>query len=580
MSTADHLHADYTVHVEQASVAGIKANNEDCIGLRLPSAPLITYKGIAAVIADGVSAAEKGKEAAESAVQGFLSDYYSSPDSWSVKTAGQKVLTALNRWLYGQGQHFASQYQGYACTFSALIVKSRSAYIFHVGDTRIYRWRGNVLEPLTTDHAARINKNTSYLLRALGVEMFVDIDYRQVEVEEGDVFFLSTDGLHNFVSAKDIEACLQRFLKGERGVCDALIQQALANQSDDNLSCQILHVEQLPRHADVNSYRTLVERPFPPPLSSGQKLDGYRIEQQIHASARSQLYLVSDLEEPTQRLIMKTPSVNFEDDLAYIERFVLEAWIAQRIDSPHVVKFVAPRRSPQFLFNLMEYHEGPTLESWMRTHRQADVTLVVNIAAQLMKGLRAFHRRDTLHQDLKPANIVLEQGEKVIIVDFGSCFVAGIDEIAAPLARDKILGTASYTAPEYHCNVRPDARSDQFSLGMIVYEMLTGQRPYGEKYDECMQLSDFLRLPYTPAYHHNPLVPVWMDGAIKKAVNMNLSLRYDDIAEFIHDLQRPNPEFITSSAAPFIDRNPLLFWKLSTAVLAVLLLLSWAYFLH
>lgn len=581
MATVDHLNSDYTAHVEQATVAGIKDTNEDCIGLRVPSLPVVTYKGIAAVIADGVSAAEKGKEAAECAVQGFLSDYYSCPDSWSVKTAGQKVLTALNRWLYGQGRHFASQYQGYVCTFSALIIKSHSAYIFHVGDTRIYRLRGNTLEPLTTDHAVRINANTAYLSRALGVEMNVDIDYRQLDVVADDVFFLCSDGLHNFVSTKDIDQCLRRYREGERGLCETLIQHALTNHSDDNISCQIVHIEKLPSSTDVTSYRSLIELPFPPPLSPGQKLDGYQIEKQIHASARSQLYLVTDLADPAQRqLVMKTPSVNFEDDLAYIERFVMESWIAQRIDSPHVVKFSAVHKPHRFMFSLMEYLEGPTLETWMQQHQPAEISIVVDIAEQLMKGLRAFHRRDTLHQDLKPANIILEKGKKAVIVDFGSCYAAGIDEIAAPLVRDKILGTASYSAPEYHNNVRPDARSDLFSLGVIVYEMLTGHRPYGEKYDQCTEFAEFLRLPYTPAYHHNPLVPVWMDGAIKKAVNLNQTLRYEDVSEFIHDLNTPNRDFISYAASPFIDRNPLLFWKLSTAILALLLMLTWAWHLR
>ncbi|MBV1869315.1 MAG: bifunctional protein-serine/threonine kinase/phosphatase [Gammaproteobacteria bacterium] len=578
MSKVHHLESEYGVHVEQATDAGVKEVNEDCVGLRVPEGTALALKGIALVIADGVSAAEKGKEAAECAVKGFLSDYYSCPDSWSVKTAGQKVLTSLNRWLFGQGQNFAQIQKGYVCTFSSLIIKSRSAYIFHIGDSRIVRLRGNTLEPLTRDHAVHVNDTTCYLARALGMEINVDIDYRHLEVEEGDIFLLSTDGVHDFISTRDVSAALQRFRAGDRGVCDDLIQLALAQSSKDNLSCQILHVERLPENSDLQVYKKLTELPFPPSLEVGQKLDGYLIEKQIHASSRSQLYLVTDLEDvDKQKLVIKTPSENFKDDLPYIERFVLESWFAQRIDSRHVLKPANVYRPQQFLYGVLDYIEGPTLEEWMKANKKADISEVVVIAGQVMKGLRAFHRKDTLHQDLKPGNIILERGETAVIVDFGSCFAAGIDEISAPIVRDKILGTASYSAPEHHTHQRPGARSDLFSLGVIVYEMLTGCRPYGEKYDECTQMRDFSKLHYQSACHLNPLVPVWMDAAIQKAVNLNPAQRYEDVSEFIHDLKAPNSTFDAYSAAPFLDRNPLLFWKLTSLGLGLALVLTWIY---
>ena len=578
MSKVQYLESEYGVHVEQATDSGVKKVNEDCIGLRVPEGSALTLKGIALVVADGVSAAEKGKEAAECAVKGFLSDYYSCPDSWSVKTAGQKVLTSLNRWLFGQGQHFAQIQKGYVCTFSSLIIKSRSAFIFHVGDSRIVRLRGNSLEPLTRDHSVQVNETTCYLARALGMEVNVDIDYRHLDVEEGDVFFLSTDGIHDFVSSRKIADALQRYRSGERGVCDGLIQLALENNSKDNLSCQILHVERLPESSDVQTYKKLTELPFPPALEVGQKLDGYLIERQIHASSRSQLYLVTDPEDESgQRLVMKTPSDNFKDDLAYIERFVLESWVAQRIDNPHVLKPANVNRPRHFLYGVLDYIEGPTLEQWMEENEKPDISEVVEIAEQIMRGLRAFHRRDTLHQDLKPGNIILENGKKAIIVDFGSCFAAGIDEIAAPIVRDRILGTASYSAPEHHTNQRPDARSDLFSLGVIVYEMLTGRRPYGEKYDDCTQMRDFYKIEYQSAYHFNPLVPVWMDAALQKAVNLNSNMRYADVSEFLHDLKTPNSAFVTFKVAPLLERNPLLFWKLSSLCLGLSLVLTWIY---
>ena len=115
----------------QHSIAGRKAENEDCCGIRVPDNYLLHTKGVAAIVADGVSSADNGREASESCVQGFLQDYYSTPESWATKTSAQKVLGALNRWLYGMSiRHQGSATPGYVSTLSALIIKSTTAYIF------------------------------------------------------------------------------------------------------------------------------------------------------------------------------------------------------------------------------------------------------------------------------------------------------------------------------------------------------------------------------------------------------------------------------------------------------------------
>ena len=188
-----------TIDAGQKSVAGVKPQNEDSIGIHVPEGSALSTKGVAMVIADGVSAAEAGKEASETCVRGFLSDYYSTPDSWSVKQSAHKVLVALNRWLYGLGQRYIDAEKGYVTTFSALIIKSHSAHVFHAGDSRIYRLRGGELEQLTQDHVVKVSKETTYLARAMGIGLSLEIDYKKIEVEEGDLFISTTDGIHDWI---------------------------------------------------------------------------------------------------------------------------------------------------------------------------------------------------------------------------------------------------------------------------------------------------------------------------------------------------------------------------------------------
>ena len=138
-----------SITVGQYSEAGRKEINQDAFGVFSPSEPLLTTKGIVAVIADGVSSSEAGDQASKAAVENFLNDYFSTPESWTVKTAGQKILTAMNSWLYGQGYHIYGTNKGLITTLSALVIKSTKAYLFHIGDSRIYRLREGVLKCLT-----------------------------------------------------------------------------------------------------------------------------------------------------------------------------------------------------------------------------------------------------------------------------------------------------------------------------------------------------------------------------------------------------------------------------------------------
>lgn len=561
-----HLNSYANTTVGQATDKGPKHQNEDCLGIRVPDDPALTMKGVVAVIADGVSSAEAGKEASETCVKNFLSDYYSTPDSWTVKTSAQKVLTALNRWLYGQGQRYIDAHRGYISTLSILVIKSRMAHLFHIGDSRIYRLRGDDFEQLTTDHSAQISRDKAYLTRAMGMDIRLDVDYLTESIEQGDLFFLSTDGVHDFLSDKEIKAALQSMGANFEDTCQSLIDMAKDVGSDDNLSCQIVRVDQLPDANSEDVYKKLSDLPFPPFLELGMSIDGYRVLDEIHASNRSQLYVVLD-EVSDQKWVMKTPSVNFQDDPAYIERFIMEEWIGRRIACPNVEAVPTKVRKRQWLYYLCEFVEGETLAKWIESNNKRDLEQVLDITEQVVRGVRSLHRKETLHQDLKPANIVLARDGVAKLIDFGSCLVAGINEIASPFERDTILGTATYAAPEYKLRRSGSVRSDQFSIAMITYEMLTGHLPFGAGFDRCETKQDFSRLKYEHAYWHNPMVPAWMDGALRKALQFSPELRYESLSEFVYDLRHPNPQFMQLKDQPLIERKPLLFWQLTCVCL-------------
>src|SRR5688572_14149768 len=193
------LPARLKISLGQHSAKGRKDVNQDCHGACLPAEPQLTAKGIAIALADGVSSSNVSQIAAEATVKGFLEDYYCTSPAWSVKHSARRVLTAINSWLYAQtrqSQYRYDQDRGYVCTVSALVIKSTTAHIFHVGDSRIYRLRNGTLEQLTEDHRLWISQDKSYLSRAFGVNSQLEIDYRATGVGQGDVFVLATDGIH------------------------------------------------------------------------------------------------------------------------------------------------------------------------------------------------------------------------------------------------------------------------------------------------------------------------------------------------------------------------------------------------
>jgi serine/threonine protein kinase len=565
-----HLDGKIEIETGQSSQTGRKASNDDSMAIHVPTDNhLVTHKGIVAAIADGVSSADAGRQAAQLCTRRFLDDYYASPDIWTTKHSAQNTLTTLNRDLYNRGTAFRNAEKGFVCTLSILILKSHTAHIFHIGDTRIYRLRDGKLERLTDDHSVQVSENQAYLARAMGLDNQARIDYSTTDVQEEDLFLLSTDGIHDYIDQPRIITLLDSNRDDLQKGCDMLAQEAYDMSSPDNLSCATVKILKLPENSRDEIDQRLTQLPFPPSLQTGDKLDGYQIIKELHATSRSQVYLVEDTES-RQKLAMKTPSPNYEDDDAYIERFVMESWIGARIDNPNVVKVIDHQRPRSGLYYLTEYFDGITLSEWEEQNHLPQLQDVREIAQQLVKGARAFHRKEILHQDLKPDNVLIDAHGRVKIVDFGSCRVAGFEEICGPIERDLILGTVDFSAPEYQLSLPAGTHSDLFSLGCIVYLLLTGEHPYGVKFSKCRKLSEFKKLAYRPSYHFNPDIPIWVDGALEKAVKINVEERYAAHSKFMEDLRKPNPEFLDKQRIPLMERNPILFWKTISGILALI----------
>ena len=552
----------------QYTARGRKPINQDSCGLAQPQGSLLRTKGAALAVADGISSSSVSGEASATAVRAFLADYFSTPETWSVRESAQRVLMAINSWLYGRTKfHQGSREMdgGYVCTLSAVIIKGAVAHVFHVGDSRVYLLRGAALEQLTDDHRLWLSREQSYLCRAFGTAPHLEIDYHTRTLEPGDVLLLTTDGVHEHVAS----AFLRQSLAAEgdclHEVAHAIAGEALAQGSVDNLSIQIARIEALPTPGIADMLWLANELPCPPALRPGMLFEDYRIVRQVHASHRSHLWLAEDVSDGCQ-VVVKVPSLDMSQSRAALERLLLEEWIARRVDNPHVQGVPATEKAKRSLYTVGHYIHGQTLAQWLADNPRPALETVRHIVAQIVTGLRALHRKAILHLDLRPHNILIDANNKVTLIDFGSAQVAGIEELAAVAATRDILGTEQYSAPEYLLGEAGSVQCDLFSLGVIVYQMLTGQLPYDTRVAAARSSREQQKLRYQSALAHNRDLPAWIDAVLHKAVHIQARQRYDALSEFLEDLC--NAQAVAPRTTPsLLERHPLRFWQAACVAL-------------
>jgi len=563
------------VSLGQHSDKGRKEINQDFHGACIPGEPQLTAKGIALALADGISSSAVSQLASQSAVRGFLEDYYCTSPAWSVKKSAQRVLMAVNSWLYSQTRQSPEPHEkdrGYVCTFSALVLKSTTAHLFHAGDARIYRLRDGTLEQLTTDHRLWVSQQQSYLSRALGVNSHLEIDYQFTRLDAGDIFLIATDGVHQFVGERFMINAVADHAADLDAAARAIVAEAHERGSSDNLTLMVARVDALPEREVSEVLRQKTELPFPPALAPRMELDGYQVVRELHASARSHVFLATDRENDEQ-VVIKTLATEMREDSAHLERFLMEDWVAQRISNAHVMRAAGRGRKRNYLYTVAEFVDGQTLHQRIIDNPRPPVETVRGIVEQIANGLLAFHRLEMLHQDLRPQNVMIDRTGTAKIIDFGSTRVAGISENASPLQQGELLGTVQYMAPEYLLGEGGDVRSDLYSLGVIAYQMLSGRLPYGAEAARARTRAAQRQLRYASVLADDREIPAWIDEVLRKAVHPDPNRRYMELSEFVYDLRHPIPSYLSRTRAPLLERNPVAFWRGVALILAATLVL-------
>lgn len=546
------------------SVAGPRERNEDFCGYVTPEPGALAAKGVLLALADGVSLSRGGREAAEFAVRGVLSDYYATPDTWSVPHALDRVIQSINRWVMGQAR--SERESGGASTLSVLVLRGRRWYIAHVGDSRIYLLREGKLRRLTTDHVWDRPEMQHVLTRAIGLDARLLLDHSDDVLKESDRFMLVSDGVWEPLG--DYE--MHRIAAEEReaqAAADALVKEALARNGRDNASAVVLDVQALPDESLRDALAGGEELRLPPRLKRGEGIDGFNIVETLHESRASIVYKACDRDGAF--VVLKTLPPTMAQDKEQRSALMAEEWLARRLVSHYFPEALSLDGRRSALYYAMTYHEGATLQQHLDAGRYFPIAEIVTLGARILKGLGALHRRDVLHRDIKPANLHLGGDGRLRILDFGVARSALREEEQA------IPGTPSYMAPELIGGETGDAQSDLYAAGVTLYHLLTRKYPYGEI--EPFQHPRFGD-PVPPS-RYRPDVPYWLEAVILKAVARERRTRFETAEEFLLALERGESQPIAASPrTPVAARDPLRLWK-SIAAAAIILNLLLLYLL-
>lgn len=552
------------VRFGQASERGKRETNDDFAAVRERDG---SSRLVVAAIADGVSGAG-GRLAAETVVRGFLDGFESEPATFTVDRAAGRVLSAMNRWVHAQGQQDVLR-RGMATTFTAAILRGRRLHSVHVGDTRSYRLRDGTLTLLTRDHTRDHPDLRHVLVRAVGLEETIRADYSASDLIPHDRYLLCSDGVHASLKGNQLQKLLAERTAPDE-VASRIVNAALEAGSHDNATAVVLDVLAVPAADRIDLEAVMADLPILELPKTGDTVDGFRLEEQVSDGRYSRLFRAADTIDKRE-VIVKFPHPRVLAESAYRNAFVREAWVASQVRSPFVGEVIElPAGRQTRLYSVMPYYAGETLEQRLKRAPRVTLEEGVRIGILLSKAVYALNRRDIVHRDIKPDNVILAADGSLRLLDLGVARLPGLE--AAP--DEAIPGTPSYMAPELFEGGAGDARSDVYALGATLYRLFSGHYPYGE-------VEAFSRPRFTkrvPLGQHRPDLPAWLDALLTRATTVDPNARFADAMELAIELEQnlAHAPRVVIQRQSLYERNPLRFWKIVCLLLFVALLISLA----
>jgi serine/threonine protein kinase len=358
----------------------------------------------------------------------------------------------------------------------------------------------------------------------------------------------------------------------ERLAAAAQSRAAERGYSAEQFCFQLVRIDRLaePRTEAQGTPRPASGLPIPPELDVGSRLDGFEVRAVLERTPQTRLYHVRD-ERSGREMALKAPSPELSRRNAYLEHFLLQQWVLERVRSPFLVEAQRRSRPPRHLYYLFTLPPGETLSDWVKRYPRATLAQRLDIARQLTKAVMALHRHDVLHQRIHPDSVLLDPHGQVLLSDLSACHRRDGDGYRSARELARQIGLNEHSAPEYALDTDVGRRSDQYALASTIYWLLTEQLPYTTAPHRLRSHTGLERMRYRSARLHNPQVSVALDEALRRALDPQRALRFRRLGEFRRALREPRP---TATAGP-AWREPASLWQGVAGILLLLLVLSW-----
>lgn len=280
-------------------------------------------------------------------------------------------------------------------------------------------------------------------------------------------------------------------------------------------------------------------------LEAGARIDGFELIERLQSGGMASLWRAKNPEFDFP-LLLKIPFLDPGGDVSVILGFEAEELILKRLSGPHVPRFVASGSLAEVPYIAMEFVAGVGLEQLTNAAPQP-AEEVARIGAEIARALAALHRQKVVHLDLKPENIILaERG--AVLLDFGLARHAELPDLLGEES-SMPMGTAAYMSPEQVLGERSDPASDVFALGCILYQLATGEEPFGRPATFAGMKRRLYHAPRPPR-DVDRAIPRWLEAVILRCVEVDRSRRYGDAAHVLSDLRNPDQVVVARNRAP------------------------------
>lgn len=300
-------------------------------------------------------------------------------------------------------------------------------------------------------------------------------------------------------------------------------------------------------------------------LTVGQTLDQYKLLDIIARSGMATIFRAQDIEND-RVVVLKVPYLQYASDIVFHQRFLREEQIGLRLDHHGIIK-IFNNQNKSRLYLVMEYVEGELLSVLMQREHRLSITTAVDFAIQIADVLVYLHDRNVVHRDLKPSNVMIMPDSGIKLIDFGIALDASMRKITWS-GLSQPIGTPDYMAPEQIKGRRGSARTDIYSLGIILYEMLTGKMPFASHNVYIAMRAKMLENPIPPCRLRRDISPQ-LEEIILHAIERNPDERFESALQFREALAHQDKVILANRAEHQQNKSWVAFWLWKLRALAL-----------